>query len=271
MGKFDGVLIATDYDDTLVDRNKQVPRRTLDALERFVAQGGRFTIASGRGLDAIRPCLDGLPVNAPVIVSNGTQIYDFGAETLLYEALLPESARQDFAQVFQAFPRVAVEIYAQGQLYCVNPNLVTREHLRITRQTALEVTLDAVPDGWVYAKFEEENACLKQIQAFLRQRFPGRYAAIFSNTYLLEVADSACGKGPGVLHLAGLLGVERQHIYCAGDNENDLSMLEAAAVSFVPAGSTQAALDTADVVVCDCDQGALADVVEYLERRYAGG
>lgn len=45
-------------------------------------------------------------------------------------------------------------------------------------------------------------------------------------------------------------------------------MLEAAAVGFTPAGSTQAALDAADVVVCDCDQGAIADVVEYLERKY---
>lgn len=271
MGKFDGVLIVTDYDDTLVDRKKQVPQRTQAALWRFVEQGGRFTIASGRGLDAIRPCLAGLPVNAPVIVSNGTQIYDFESETMLYEAGLPETALRDFAQVFQAFPTVAVEICAQGQLYCVNPNLVTREHLRITRQTALEATLDEIPDGWIYAKFEEDNPCLKEIQAFLRRQFPGRYAAIFSNTYLLEVADSACGKGQGVLQLAKLLGIGRQHIYCAGDNENDLSMLEAAAVSFAPAGSTQAAMEAADVIVCDCDQGALADVADYLERRYAAG
>ena len=45
-------------------------------------------------------------------------------------------------------------------------------------------------------------------------------------------------------------------------------MLEAAAVGFTPAGSSQAALDTADVIVCDCDQGAIADVVEYLQEKY---
>ena len=45
-------------------------------------------------------------------------------------------------------------------------------------------------------------------------------------------------------------------------------MLEAAAVGFTPAGSTQAALSTADVIVCDCDQGAIADVVEYLKQKY---
>lgn len=268
LGKFDGVLLVTDYDDTLVDRAKQVPRRTRSALTRFTSQGGRFTIASGRGLDAIRPCLTELPVNAPVILSNGTQIYDFASEQLLCESHLPATAREDFSQVLQAFPSAAVEIFAQGQLYCVNPNIVTQEHLRITRQTALERPMDAIPNGWIYAKFEEDTPCLLEIQTFLRQRFPSRYEAIFSHPYLLEVADGSCGKGPGVLRLAELLGIRPAHIYCAGDNENDLSMLEIAAVSFTPAGSTQAALHTADVVVCDCNQGALADVVEYLEARY---
>ena len=268
MGRFNGVLIATDYDDTLVNREKQVPQRSLDALRRFTDQGGRFTIASGRGAEAIRPCLEGLPVNAPVIVANGTQIYDFAAEKLVYEAYLPQEARADFAQVLRDFPRVAVEVYARGQLYCVNPNLVTAEHLRITRQTAREVRLEEIPAPWVYAKFEEENAYLRRIQDHLRERFPGRYEAIFSNTYLLEVAGKGSGKGPGVLRLAELLGVRREDIYCAGDNENDLSMLRAAAVSFTPEHSTPIAMETAGVIVCDCDEGALADVVAYLEQKY---
>ena len=268
MGKFDGVLIATDYDDTLVNRAKQVPQRSLEALSYFTGQGGRFTIASGRGVDAIRPCLEGLPINAPVIVANGTQIYDFAAEKLLYERYLPEQARADFTQVFRDFPQVAVEIFAQDQLYCVNPNFVTAEHLRITRQTAREVRLEEIPENWVYAKFEEENACLRRLQTYLRERFPGRYEAIFSNTYLLEVAGAGSGKGPGVLQLARLLDIDPGDVYCAGDNENDLSMLRAAAVSFTPANSTPIAMETAGVIVCDCDEGALADVVAYLDQRY---
>ena len=268
MGKFDGVLIATDYDDTLVNRAKQVPQRSLEALQSFTGQGGRFTIASGRGVEAIRPCLAGLPVNAPVVLANGTQIYDFAAERLLHQQYLPEEARGDFAQVLREFPQTAVEVYAQERLYCVRPNFVTAEHLRITRQTAQEVRLEEIPEHWVYAKFEEENVCLRKIQTYLRERFPGRYEAIFSHPYLLEVAGAGSGKGPGVLRLARLLGIDPGDVYCAGDNENDLSMLRAAAVSFTPANSTPVAMETADVIVCDCDQGALADVVEYLDKKY---
>ena len=102
----------------------------------------------------------------------------------------------------------------------------------------------------------------------LREQFPGRYEAIFSTTYLLEVAGAGSGKGDGVLRLARLLGIAPGDVYCAGDNENDLSMLRAAAVSFVPDHSTPIAMENAGVIVCDCDEGALADVVAYLDRKY---
>lgn len=268
MGIFDGVLLVSDFDDTLVDRQKRVPERTQTALRRFTAEGGRFTLASGRSIAAIRLQLPGLPVNAPVIASNGTQIYDFAGERLVDETPLPPSAPEDFAWILQRFPRAAVEIFSQGTLYCVNPNIVTAEHLRITGQTAREVSLEEIPRGWVYAKFEEDTPYLEELQQTLRTAFPGQYEAIFSNPYLLEIEAGGCGKGPGVLRLASRLGIERAHIYCAGDQENDVSMLQAAAVGFTPAGSTQAALDAADMIVCDCDQGAVADVVEFLEQRY---
>jgi hypothetical protein len=263
MGKFDGILLVTDYDDTLVDRQKRVPGRSLAALSEFVAEGGRFTIASGRGLEAIGQCLNGLPINAPVICANGTQIYDFQAGQLLDQALLPARARADFAQVLAAFPRLAVEVYAQGRLYCYRPNAVTREHLRITGQTAQEAPLETLPEGWVYGKFQEDTPYLQMVQDYLQHHFPGRYTVSFSNPYLLEVG--AQGKGQGVQRLAQLLGIAPDRVYCAGDNENDLSMLELAALGFTPAGSSPTALATADVVVCDCDQGALADVVAYLD------
>ena len=51
MGIFDGVLLVSDFDDTLVNRKKQLPERTKQALEWFVSQGGLFTLASGRGLE----------------------------------------------------------------------------------------------------------------------------------------------------------------------------------------------------------------------------
>ena len=60
MGRFTGVLLVSDYDNTLVDsegarhhdgRPPQVSERNREALEFFMGQGGRFALATTAALD----------------------------------------------------------------------------------------------------------------------------------------------------------------------------------------------------------------------------
>ena len=78
MGKFDGVLLASDFDNTIL--NTEIPRRTgcpippisrrnTDALRYFMANGGRFAVATGRALPAFRLFANQIPMNAPAVVS----------------------------------------------------------------------------------------------------------------------------------------------------------------------------------------------------------
>ena len=86
MGKFDGVLLASDFDNTLLNTETarrtgaevpEVSRRNREALEYFMAGGGRFAIATGRALAAFIKFADQVPMNAPGIVCNGAALYDF--------------------------------------------------------------------------------------------------------------------------------------------------------------------------------------------------
>ena len=86
MGRFDGVLLASDFDNTLIYTEEAlrsgaaVPPlspRNREALEWFMAEGGRFTVATGRALAAFANYAGGVPMNAPSVVCNGAAIYDF--------------------------------------------------------------------------------------------------------------------------------------------------------------------------------------------------
>lgn len=267
--KFKNVLLVSDFDDTLVDRQKKLPERTAKALRYFTENGGYFTLASGRIVDAMRPQLKGLPINAPVICGNGTQIYDFSQEKIIATSTLPETAKADFQTILDAFPTSAVEIIVNGQTYYIRPNALTWWHLDLLGLHGIEATLDTVPHGWGCAKFEEETPVLQEMQTFIRANFPGRYEDFFSHKNLLEVANRGDNKGGGVLKLAKILGVDRKDIYCAGDNENDVSMLKAAHIGFCPTNATPVTMEAADQVVCDCDEGTMADIIEYLDKIYA--
>ena len=49
MGKFDGLLLASDFDDTLFDGGVSIPGRNLEAIRYFTGEGGYFTVATGLG------------------------------------------------------------------------------------------------------------------------------------------------------------------------------------------------------------------------------
>ena len=77
MGRFDGVLLASDFDNTLIytedalRSGAPVPplsARNREALEWFMAEGGRFTVATGRALAAFVNYAGGVPMNAPSVV-----------------------------------------------------------------------------------------------------------------------------------------------------------------------------------------------------------
>ena len=103
MGKFDGVLLASDFDNTLLytedalRTGAPVPPllgRDRKALEYFMARGGRFAIATGRALAAFINFADAVPMNAPGVVCNGAAIYDFAKGEYLETAMLDAAARE---------------------------------------------------------------------------------------------------------------------------------------------------------------------------------
>jgi hydroxymethylpyrimidine pyrophosphatase-like HAD family hydrolase len=48
MGKFDGILLLSDLDGTLLSGTRVISPENLEALRYFMAEGGRFSVATGR-------------------------------------------------------------------------------------------------------------------------------------------------------------------------------------------------------------------------------
>ena len=76
MGRFSNVLLASDFDHTLTDMSGQIPARNLEAIAAFQAEGGIFTVASGRSIPMFRKKAALVPVNAPCILYNLNGYYD---------------------------------------------------------------------------------------------------------------------------------------------------------------------------------------------------
>ena len=268
MGRFDGVLLVSDYDDTLAGSDSAVSAENVRALTHFVEEGGRFTVATGRAHATFAPVWRLAPINAPVVLSNGSALYDFQAGRMIHETFLPRRVREDMEEVCARFPALGFEAYHGDDIYAHNPNEVTWRHLRRARCGCEVRPVGEMPLPWSKAILQQDNPLLRQVQAYMLARWAEHYEVIFSNPVLLELTRKGSNKGGMVLYLADLLGVDRRHIYCVGDNQNDLPMLEISAIPFAPANCAPEVRDWGARVIGSCDQSCLAEIVDLLDRRY---
>ena len=224
MGKFSGVLLATDYDDTLYDSKGTISPENRAAIDRFLAEGGLFSISTGRSYInfVIQMEREKLPVNAPVILSNGASIYDFAKEESLWLKFLPKRAPVHIAKLCAAFPELGFEAYHQDEVYAFRPNVITYRHLTRCRLRGRRRDIEDMPTPWLKVILQHpDTAVLQQAQEYLLSRWSDIYEATFSNRNLLEVTAKGANKGFSVLWLAQHLGVEQKDLYCIGNGLND--------------------------------------------------
>ena len=72
MGKFSDVLLTVDYDRTLTAPDSSIPERNLEAIRYFMKNDGAFTVNTGRSVPMIQVFRDRVPVNAPLLLYNGS-------------------------------------------------------------------------------------------------------------------------------------------------------------------------------------------------------
>ena len=281
MGKFNGVLLVSDICDTLIDTSsgafvggnsgelKPVLEQDRRALEYFTAEGGRFTVATGRGLKYILPYGDSIPTNAPVMLGDGAAIYDIRSGEYLELAVLDERVRELGQTVLDRFPTTSVTTrHLDGEFCAVRPDPETRMLMKIDHEILEVSSLLEVPIPMQTLRFKDQHKTLKEIHDFLQaQDTEGAYKLVFISENHLQMTARGAGKGNMVRRLAELLGISMEHVYCAGNGEDDISMLTVAKQGFIPYNCSQAVQDCGAREVGFAG-GLMENIIANLKKRY---
>ena len=102
----------------------------------------------------------------------------------------------------------------------------------------------------------------------LRSFIGDEFTAVPQGEHYLEIVPTGCSKAEGIHILQKKLGIPKDNCYAIGDSENDIPMLEVSAVPFAPANAIPAVHEFGAHIVSHCSDGAVADVVEYLDKIY---
>ena len=259
-----GTLLISDLDGTLLTGEKRILPLDLAAIERFRALGGAFTVATGRAYTSAKPYVDQLRLTHPAVLYNGAVVYDYAEDRVLWRSTLPPGAPDYVRAIMEACPEAGVEVLFENEVYVLNMSEAEREHIAVEGTSYIEAALEEVPPGWLKVLFAMDESYMPHFGAFVRsQAFPGVSFVDSSETFY-EMLPLNINKGTALREMLRVLERPYARIVAIGDYNNDVGLLETADLAVAPRNAIDSVKAVADRVVCTCEEGAIAEVIDYL-------
>lgn len=267
---FSDIFMAVDFDRTLTGPDSRIPQRNLDAITFFMEHGGKFTVNTGRSVASFRKHLDNIPVNAPILMYNGSARWEDGALTGLKPLEL--DLWETVQTVRKEFPHMNLEIQGVDFHYLIDPEPAFISFYNALKWSYripqpgddlgpfLKFALAGAPRSksvaTLFESSEEETAAFDAAQARILALWGEKVVVYRAAPRIIDIHARGVSKIAAARQLQQELG--RKILVCVGDAENDVPMLEGADYAFCPADGVVA--DRFPTVCC-CAEGAIADVI----------
>lgn len=269
MGKFDGILICTDLDGTLLKKDKTVSKENLDAIEYFKANGGRFTFITGRMYFYSRETYEIVKPNAPIGCNNGGGVYDFEQEKYLWSIEVDKEAAKTLMEyIDENIPEVGFNVNTLHEaLFCKDNDAMVRfRHLtNLENKTTDYKTLSEPIGKVVFADLDGENV-EKTMKLLTEHPMADKVGFIHSERTLVEILPKGVDKGTLVMKISEILNINKNKTIAIGDFDNDISMLKAAKVGIAVSNASENAKAAADLITVSNEEHAIAKVISDIEN-----
>lgn len=272
MGIYSDVLLTVDFDRTLTAPDSTIPQRNIDAINHFIENGGAFTVNTGRSVPMYSSKLDLVPVNAPLLLYNGSAAYDRERREFTFATPIDLPMVQTLRRTMELFPGCVVELQGLDAHYLFEPNEMWKNYnihngcpwafcdLADAPGPFLKFSvygqLRDVTVADLYNGTAEEFAAFDAIQEKLEEVFGDKCVVFRAANRIIDIHAKGVSKAASARRLQRELG--RKILVCVGDGENDVTMMEAADYAWCPG---DAIIRDRFETVCNCAEGAVADVI----------
>ena len=259
------ICIITDLDGTLLPASKIPLERDLKAIRRFEQAGGRFSIATGRTIQASQRYVTQLELKSPVIAFNGGMIYHpLSGEKQILQAL-PEEAKAMTAEVFREKPHVGIEVLCAGETWVVNNTETEQMHIQICGVMPKYCTPEEIQESWLKVLFSMSSDDMPAFIEYIEEKHFRNVDFVRSEKRFYEMLPVGNSKGSALKEYRKLSGMEGFKLIAVGDFDNDLEMLKASDFAVCPANATESVKQVANLVLSrTCEEGAMEELINKI-------
>lgn len=265
----DKKILFSDLDGTLLNSEKNINKTDLAAIRKMTANGHKFVIATGRPIQSALKIAERYDFVTPgfyIASFNGGLIYDCYKKTTIEKHTVPlKIVRHLFDEA------------AKAGLHChtySRTHVISEHDTEALKHYTKHIGMPSLVVDDVTAALTEEPVKLIvislkgriELTAFREKLAPwesGKLSSTFSSDILLEYANPNSTKGNAVKFLCNYFGIPITYAIAAGDEENDISMIDAAGCGVVMCNGTDITKAHADYITeHDNDHGGIAEIIE---------
>ena len=268
MGKFDGVLICTDLDGTLLRNDKSISCENLEAIDYFCAGGGAFTIVTGRMPFFNTEICDIVKLKTPFGCINGGGVYDYSTKRYLWTQEIDRACLDLAEHVERTLPHIGIQINTFDRIYFCKENKTMEYFRHITHVENLVCGVRDVhePLAKIVFGIDDGDSVDELIDVLNAHPLSGEFDFIRTEKHLYEIMPKGVNKGTSVSKICEHLGLDVGRSIAIGDYNNDIPMLRAAGVGIAVANACEDALAAADFITVSNEEHAIARVIHDLEN-----
>lgn len=265
-------LFFTDIDGTLLNPERTLSARTIQAIRDVRSAGHHFVLCSSRMPESMR-ILERMyeGVDEPLIAYNGGLVLSRTGK-VVHDVPITSADARTVAEYCDETDLHA-SFFAGEDWHVWGDDRWTAREINNTgvHPRALS-SQDYVASGRVDARPPHKIMCMGEshlIDGLELVLAPVDSVVTYrsKDTYL-EIANAACSKGMGVAAAASELGVDIEECYFFGDNYNDIPAFAAVGTSVAVANSKPEVLEAATITTArHHDDGVAKYLEEWLRRR----
>lgn len=259
-------LFVSDLDGTLLQPDATLSRTTVSLLNKSVAEGKLFSIATARTPATVVPILKDVDLRLPAIVITGAAMFDIKTGHYSHIERMQEEVSRRLVDMYRS-SHTSTYMFTLGNDDLINiyhlcgPLTPTQRlfyeqrinspykkfHLSDDGSDTLPPKFDdtilfytMLPDAKAFAAYQQ----IKDLPGVKAQYYHDIYG---EETGILEAFAAGATKANAVRRLAEQTGADR--IVCFGDNINDLPMMQVADVAVAVENALPEVKEAADIII----------------------
>lgn len=260
-------LLVLDIDGTLVNSQKEITKKTRDAIIEIQRKGHVVALASGRpysGMEQYAKAIELDGFGGYALSYNGGIILNCKTHEVVYRNMIPR--------------RYAKPIYEYAKEN--NIGMVTYKDNFVVTGTPVDdymkyeaklnhLNIRQVEDFVGYVDFDMVK-CLLTAEPDIAEVHEKKLAHMLgselnvfrSEPYFIEITTKDVDKAKSLSILLDIIGMEQKSCICCGDGFNDLTMVKFAGLGVAMGNAQQIIKDNADYITASCDENGIVEVID---------